>query len=70
VVVGRDTNRLVGKGDLARIAILLALALVIGTYLIATTVLIARDGVSYIEQARKFSGDRLGVIKAHPPGAI
>ncbi len=68
MVVARDTNRLVGNGDLARIAILLALALVIGTYLIATTVLIARDGVFYIEQARKFSSDRLGVIKAHQPG--
>lgn len=40
----------------ARIAILLVLALVIGTYLIATTVLIARDGVFYIEQARRLSG--------------
>ncbi len=65
---GKDENRLIEKRDLIHIAILLAIALVIGVYLIATTVLISKDGVFYIERAQKFSSDPIGIIKAHPPG--
>jgi len=54
------------KRDLLRLAVLLAIALIIGVYLIATTVLIAKDGVFYIERAQKFSSDPVGVIKGHP----
>lgn len=56
------------KRDLLRIAVLLAIALIIGVYLIATTVLITKDGVFYIERAQKFSSDPVGIVKAHPPG--
>lgn len=56
------------KQDFAYITILLSIALIIGVYLIATTVLIAKDGVFYIERAQKLSSDPIGIIKAHPPG--
>jgi hypothetical protein len=54
--------------DFANITILLAIALVIGVYLIATTVLISKDGVLYIERAQKLSSDPIKIIKTHPPG--
>ncbi len=68
MVVDKDAKQSAGKQDLVHLAILLAIALAIGVYLIATTVLISKDGVFYIEQAQKFSSDPLGVVKAHPPG--
>jgi len=67
-IAGESSNRLVKKQDLIHLAILLVVALGIGIYLIATTVLIAKDGVFYIERAQKFSSDPIGIIKAHPPG--
>ncbi|MCH8120057.1 MAG: glycosyltransferase family 39 protein, partial [Planctomycetes bacterium] len=68
MIVNKDTTRLVEKHDFIYITILLAIALGIGVYLIATTVLIAQDGVYYIERAQKLSSDPVGIIKAHPPG--
>ena len=68
MVVCDNTNRLVKKQDFVHVAILLTIAFGIGIYLIATTVLIAKDGVLYIEHAQKFSSDPIGIIKAHPPG--
>ncbi len=65
---GKNETRLIGKRDLTRIAILAAIALVIGVYLIATTVLIAKDGVFYIERAQQLASDPIRIIKAHPPG--
>ncbi|HUW19715.1 MAG TPA: glycosyltransferase family 39 protein [Sedimentisphaerales bacterium] len=65
--VDKNTDVLVEKDDLVNIAILSAAAIGIGVYLIATTVLIAKDGVLYIEQARRFSSDTMGVIQADPP---
>ena len=56
------------KRHLTHILILLSIALGIGVYLIITTVLIAKDGVFYIEQAQRFSSDPVGVIKGHPFG--
>ena len=47
---------------------MLAIALCIGVYIIATSVLIAKDGIYYIGRAQKFSSDPIGVIKAHPFG--
>ena len=64
----KSNEILVEKRDLIHIAILLAIALVIGVYLIATTVLISKDGVFYIERAQKLSIDPVAMIKAHPPG--
>lgn len=54
MVVGDNTNRLVRKQDLVHVAILLAVALGIGVYLIATAVLIAKDGVFYIKHTSNF----------------
>ncbi len=68
MAVDKEAGRLVEKRDLAYILILLAIALGIGTYLIVTTVLIAKDGVIYIERAKQFSSNPIGTIKAQPPG--
>jgi hypothetical protein len=56
------------KYDITHLIILLGVAFCIGVYLIATTVLIAKDGVFYIEQARRFSSDPTGVAKSHSLG--
>ena len=68
MAVDKEAGRLVEKHDLAYILILLAIALGIGTYLIVTTVLIAKDGVIYIERAEQFSSNPIGTIKAQLPG--
>ena len=68
-VVGKEANQLVEREDFAHIIILLIVALIIGVYLITTTVLIAEDGVGYINRAREFSSDPIRVIKGwHPFG--
>ncbi len=56
------------KRDAINLSILILLAMVIGIYLIATTVLISKDGVSYIEQSRKILVDSPEVDRAHAPG--
>lgn len=56
------------KSDAINLAILVFITSSLGVYLIATTVLIAGDGVFYIEQAQKLSSDPIKVIEAHPPG--
>ena len=66
--VDKEAPRLLGKQNLIHITVLSAIALVIGIYLIATTVLIAKDGVFYIERAQQLPKDPISVIKAHPPG--
>ena len=45
--------------------LLAALAAVIGVYLISTTVMVARDGVFYVNQARKLAGDLPGEPEIH-----
>jgi len=60
-------NQLVTKRNLIHLVILLTIAFVIGIYLIATTVLIAKDGIRYIELAQKFSTDPIGTIKHQLP---
>ncbi len=57
MTVSESANRLIEKRDLIHLAILLAIALGIGIYLIATTVLIAEDGLFYIKRAQKFPSD-------------
>ncbi|MCK5608401.1 hypothetical protein KAR91_41350, partial [Candidatus Pacearchaeota archaeon] len=47
------------------ILILQAIAVVIGVYLIVTTVLISRDGVFYLLRAQQFGSDPSGVIRGH-----
>ena len=67
MVIDNSTNRLVTKHDLTQLSILLTIALGIGVYLIATTVLIAKDGVSYIEQAQQFPTAPIRTIKYPVP---
>jgi len=43
------------KGDTINLLILICAVSLLGVYLIATTVLIAKDGVTYIEYAKKFA---------------
>ena len=68
MVVGKYTNRSTKKQDVVHLAILLAIALCIGVYLIATTVLIADDGVFYIKMAQIFSNDFVSITKTYLPG--
>ncbi|MBN1508280.1 MAG: glycosyltransferase family 39 protein [Sedimentisphaerales bacterium] len=62
-----DKDRLL-KSDVARLGVLAGLCLALGVYLIATTVLISRDGVFYIGQAQGFAGDPMGTVQNRPPG--
>ncbi len=64
----KSANPLTKKQDLIHLAILLVIALGIGVYLITTTVVITRDGVWYIQQARKFSSEPQNIIKKLPFG--
>jgi len=64
----KSANPLTKKQDLIHLAIILVIALGIGVYLITTTVVITRDGVWYIQQARKFSSEPQNVIKKLPFG--
>lgn len=64
----KSGNPLTRKQDLIHLAILLVIALGIGVYLITTTVVITKDGVWYIQEARKFSREPQDVIKGHPFG--
>jgi hypothetical protein len=52
--VSGKTNRLVEKQDFINIAILTAVILAVGIYLICTTVLISKDGTLYIDCAKQF----------------
>lgn len=61
----KDAGR---KRDVANLLVLLALATAIGIYLIASTVLISKDGVLYIEQAKLLSSDSATVMKSNTPG--
>jgi hypothetical protein len=53
--------------DFFRVTALTAISIAIGVFLIATTVLISKDGVFYISQARKVGYDVLGVAQRYPP---
>ena len=56
------------KSNAINLAILVFIASLLGIYLIATTVLISKDGVFYVERAQEFSSEPLNIVKAHPPG--
>ncbi len=56
------------KEDTVNLIILLLIAVLLGIYLIATTILITQDGVFYIKRAQKLSSDPSSVIISHPPG--
>ena len=63
MVAYKDANRLVKKDDFIHLAILLTITLIIGSYLIITTVLISKDGVSYINYAKGLSVEPLKIIR-------
>jgi len=65
--VSKEANRLVERQYLINIAILTTVALVIGIYLIATTVLIAKDGTLYIECARQIADNPVEAVRNMPP---
>jgi len=60
-----DTER---KSDITNILIIIAVALGLGVYSIATTVVISKDGVGYIERARQFYSDPHSSLRTHHPG--
>jgi 4-amino-4-deoxy-L-arabinose transferase-like glycosyltransferase len=53
----RSPKHSLAKQDIIHVLILLAIALGIGIYLIATTVVIAKDGVTFIEYAKGLEAD-------------
>jgi len=68
MVVYEDTNwQADRRKNLPHLAILIVAALLLGLYLIFTTVLIAKDGVLYVERARNFANNPIGIIKGDPP---
>ena len=67
-MIVKNENRLIERRDIVHLVVVVVIALVIGVYLIATTVLISKDGVFYIERAQQFTSDQIKIIKAHPPG--
>ncbi len=55
------------KEDIIHITTLLAIALVIGVYLITTTVLVAKDSILYIECAKQISDNPVEAVRNMPP---
>lgn len=62
-IMGNSAAR---KSDIVNIVILAAFASCIGAYLVATAVLIAEDGVRYVEEARSFSVDPAQGVQRPP----
>lgn len=59
----RETKHIVQRYDVVNLLILLFAASVLGIYLIATTAVISKDGVMYIELAKVFSTEPMRVVK-------
>ena len=59
----RKTNNNDYRNDILNLLILVLIASVLGIYLIATTVVISKDGVMYIELARQFPSEPLQTIR-------
>jgi hypothetical protein len=56
------------KFDAVRVALLMGLCAALGVYLILTTAVITKDGVFYIEQAKRVGQDPISVCRRYPPG--
>jgi hypothetical protein len=56
------------KNDFINLLALISITSVLGIYLITTSVLIAQDGVFYIEQARNFQSNPIDITRGHLPG--
>jgi hypothetical protein len=63
-----QTGRTQHKYDVLNLIVLFLVACVLGIYLIASTALISKDGVLYIEQAKLLSSDPAAVMKGNTPG--
>ncbi len=63
-----DTKNIERREDILNVLILISIASVLGVYLVAATVLISKDGVTYITLAGMFSSEPLNVIKGLTPG--
>ena len=63
MAIDKEHKRIERKQDVIHLAILMAIALVIGAYLISTTALIAKDGISYINYAKGLSIAPVDVIQ-------
>jgi len=66
-VAAKDGKHSAKAQDLFHIAVLVILALGVGIYIIATTVLITQDGTLHIRLAQNFPQNPVGVIKHNPP---
>ena len=66
MALDKKTDSAIEKSDVTHIIILLAIAAGVGIYLIATTVLIAEDGIRYIAQAQQFSTDAISAVRGEP----
>jgi len=64
----KSEKRLFEKRELIYIGILAAIALGLGIYQIATTVMIAQDGVRYINNAKMFGNDFTAAFRRYWPG--
>ena len=62
-IVGSDVNPSTRKQDIIHLVIVLMFAIGIGIYLIFTTALIAKDGVSYINYAKGLSVSPLRIMR-------
>jgi hypothetical protein len=63
MTVESETENVECRGDVLNVLILVSIAAALGIYLVATTVLISKDGVTYIELAKKISSEPLNVVK-------
>ncbi|MHC4564409.1 MAG: ArnT family glycosyltransferase [Planctomycetota bacterium] len=54
--------------DVINLLVLIFIAAALGVYMIATTVVISKDGVYYIERAQEFTSDPDKAIGTHQPG--
>lgn len=65
---GELTGRVFSRNDLARIVALMLFSVILGIFMISTTVMTSEDGTFYIDRARHFAQDPIAAMKAHPPG--
>ena len=65
---GKLKNRFFLWNDFTKIAVLMLLSLVLGIYLISTTVMISKDGVLYVTLAQRWEINPISAIKVSPPG--
>ena len=68
IVADRRTRYNEYRNDIANLLLLVLIASVLGIYLIATTVVISKDGVMYIELAKVLSTEPLRVVKGESFG--